>query len=259
MGHFMIVSKINQLEEHLKLAKEFEVSFELNDFFEPDILDDEIKLNEVIELYKKSVMPDNITMHGAFYDLAIFSRDKKIRDISYFRMEQCMEIAVKLGVKGIVFHTNYNSKLSDEVYNNYFISSTSDFLKSLLEKYSDINIYIENMFDTTPFILKEISDNLKDYNNFGVCFDWAHAIIYGKSIDIEEWIRILRDYIKHIHINDNDLVNDLHLPVGSGKIDWNLFAKCYEKYFKEHTILIETNEPDDQKRSLEFLKNLLNI
>lgn len=259
MGRFLIVSRIDKALEHIEIAKEYDVGFEINDFYEPDILEDKVKLNEIIDRYLKLGFPKNSTMHGAFYDLAIFSRDKKIREISCYRMEQCMDIAKRLGIKGVVFHTNYNSKLSGEAYIKSFINSSVEYLKYLLEKYPDINIYLENMFDETPDVLKGISEGLKEYDNYGVCLDYAHASVYGSSINIDDWIKDLIVYIKHLHINDNDLEKDLHLPVGSGKIDWKEFSKYYEKYFKDISILIETNEPKDQKKSLEYLKEYINI
>ena len=259
MGKFLIVSRIDKVLEYIEISKEYDVGFEINDFYEPDILDDEERLNEIIDRYLKLGLPKNSTMHGAFFDLAIFSKDKKIHDISCYRMKQCMEIAKKISVRAVVFHINYNCELSGDIYNSNFVASTSEFLKELLEEYPDINIYIENMFAKGPYIFKRIADVLKDYNNFGVCFDWAHAIVFGKSVPVEEWVEVLGEYIKHIHINDNDLNNDLHLPVGTGEIDWNEFAKYYDRCFKNCTVLIETNEPDGQIKSLEYLKKKLNF
>lgn len=259
MGHFLIVSRIDKIFEHNEIAKEYDVGFEINDFFYPAILDDEDKLNDIIERYLELGIPKNSTMHGAFFDLAIFSQDKKIREVSCYRMEQSMKIAKRLGVKSVVFHANYNSNLSSDSYIKNFINLSIEYLKVLLEKYPNINIYMENMFEESPYVLKGISEGLKEYDNYGVCLDYAHAIVYGSSIELEDWITELIDYIKHIHINDNDLEGDLHLPVGSGKINWKDFSKYYEKYFKKFSVLIETNEPDDQRKSLEFLKENLGL
>ena len=60
--------------------------------------------------------------------------------------------------------------------------------------------------------------------------------------------------MKHVHINDNDLHSDLHLAVGEGMIDWDGFMLNCEKYFKDCTILIETNGAKKQRASIEFLK-----
>jgi sugar phosphate isomerase/epimerase len=114
---------------------------------------------------------------------------------------------------------------------------------------------MENMFDSDPVILQKISEQLCVYSNFGVCLDYAHAHL--SDTPIEEWIKALRQYIRHIHINDNDLRRDLHLAVGDGRIDWELFCRYYQTYFEECSVLIETTKPDNQRRSLEYLRKKL--
>lgn len=252
MGQLMIVSKVGQLEEYWKISREYDVSFEVNDFYEPEILDDEAKQMELLEAYVQSGLPAGSTVHGAFCDIAVFSRDERIQEVSKMRMEQSIQFAKAIGAVGVIFHTNYNSDIRSERYMSHFIDATSRWLEQLLKQNPDMHIYMENMFDTTPEVLKKLSQRLCDYPNYGVCLDYAHAMIYGKNT--EEWVDSLKKYVKHIHINDNDLIEDLHLPIGSGKIDFKQFAKYYDKYFKNCTVLIETKEPNDIRQSLEYIK-----
>ena len=58
-------------------------------------------------------------------------------------------------------------------------------------------------------------------------------------------------------INDNDGISDLHLAVGDGTIEWDSFAKLRELYFKDASVLIETSSIESQRRSLEYLKNII--
>ena len=58
MGRFMIVSRMKKLQEYIKIAKEYDVSFEINDFYEPEILD------------------DDTTGSGDAYELPPFLRDR---------------------------------------------------------------------------------------------------------------------------------------------------------------------------------------
>lgn len=89
---------------------------------------------------------------------------------------------------------------------------------------------MENMFDSDPVILQKISEQLCVYSNFGVCLDYAHAHL--SDTPIEEWIKALRQYIRHIHINDNDLRRDLHLAVGDGGSTGNCFADIIKHILK---------------------------
>ena len=69
----------------------------------------------------------------------------------------------------------------------------------------------------------------------------------------EEWVKTLAPYIRHIHINDNNLQSDLHLCVGEGKIDFSEFLYLMKKYGVDVSALVEVNDLDSARRSLEHL------
>lgn len=248
-----IVPNIDNLSEIKDIAKQYELALEYDDFFEPSILDDEESIEKIVEIYKQLEVPTRCTVHGAFFDVIPFSMDPQIRKISLQRIEQSITIAKEIGAKGVVFHTNYNPFLSTEGYIDTWIKQNIEIWSEILSDNPDIEIYLENMFDTTPDIMVKLSESLCKYNNYGVCLDYAHAAI--SKVEPEKWARDLSPYIKHIHINDNDLVSDLHLAWGDGQIDRQTFYKCYTKYMSEATVLIETNSIDNIKKSLTKLKS----
>lgn len=255
MSRFLIIPKINELEESLSLAEKYGFGFEYNDFFIPDVLDDSALTDRLIGIYKSHRLPDHCTLHGAFFDVLVFSDDSEIRRISELRIRQSLDIARRLEVKGVVFHTNHNPALTAETYVNHWLERNEDFWRKILSEYSDIQVYMENMFDDSPRMLAALADRLSDTDNFGVCFDYAHAVIFGS--DIDGWVDTLAPYVKHMHINDNDLKNDLHLAVGEGKIDWEHFKDCFEgKLSAADSMLIETSSIERQRHSAEFLKNM---
>ena len=251
MGRFMVVAKADRLSEYKAVAEKYDVGFEINDFYDARILDDEAKQTRIIQEYRNVGVPEGSTMHGAFLDVVVFSSDEKIREISMLRMRQSMDIARKLGVKGVVFHTNCNPMLSGEQYDYNVVSKTVAYIEELLCEYPEINIYLENMFDVSPRILVRISEELAKYPNYGVCLDYAHASI--SDMPMSDWVEELAPYLRHIHINDNDLKRDLHLAVGSGHIDWNQFARYYRTHFDQCSILVETTLPEAQEQSLRYL------
>lgn len=259
MGEFLVVSKLNTIEQHLALVKEYGVAFEINDFFEPNLLDSGEELEYAIETYERLGVPLGSTMHGVFYDIVPFSNDPEIQKVARVRMEQSVEIARRLGIKGVVFHTNVNPLLTSDGYERRVVSGCVEVLSQLLEAYPGMEIYLENMFEDTPAILEEISKELSCYDNYGVCLDYAHIHVYGKAVSREEWIRRLGPFIRHVHINDNDLVRDLHQVVGDGNIDWNEFKDFYLSHFKDCTVLIETTDPEDQRHSLNYLRDTLHL
>ncbi len=256
MSNFLIIPYLENMSESLSLAEKFGFGFEYNDFFSPDILDDTQISEEITVRYKSCRLPERCTMHGAFLDVLVFSEDKEIREISRKRVVQSIEAARKIGAEAVVFHTNHNPLLIAESYKKNWLERNESFWREILTEYPDKAVYMENMFDDSPDMLASLAERLSDINNFGVCFDYAHASSFGRNTAIGKWVKKLAPYVKHLHINDNDLKNDLHLAVGSGKINWTEFKEYYFEYFSECTVLIETSDVEAQKKSADFLKSI---
>lgn len=233
----------------LELAREYDLGFEFNDFFMPKILDDDVVQDKIIGEYKAAGLPEYCTLHGAFFDVIPFSPDEKIREIGDLRIKQSIMAARKIGAKAVVFHTNYNPFLSAKSYVDGWLEQNTAYWNGILSEFPDMNIYLENMFDASPDIMAELAARLCSNANFGICFDYAHAAL--TAVSQREWAEKLGKYVRHIHINDNDLQSDLHLAVGDGKIDWNEFYELFENYLDKATILIETSSIENQRRSVE--------
>ncbi len=256
MSRFLIIPELKNIGEHLSLANEYGLGFEYNDFYHPNVLDDEQGLRGLFSAYKAHSLPEYCTCHGDFFDVLVFSEDKSIRDIADMRIRQSIDAAKNIGAEAVVFHTNYEPMLTADFYVNNWINKNEEYWSGILEEFKDINIYIENMFDRSPELLCRLSERLKKYANYGVCFDYAHAVCFGKEEKISVWSSSLAPYVKHMHINDNDLKNDLHLSVGMGSIDWEEFAEYYGKYFGNSTVLIEVSGIEKQRRSVEYLEGI---
>ncbi len=254
---FLIIPNATRIDGYLELAEKYGLGFEYNDFFLPGVLDDEEALEAGKKLYGSlPKLPDYCTMHGAFLDVTVFSDDRLIREASDYRVEQSLSIAEEMGVKGVVFHTNYIANFRTESYRTQFVKKNAEYWGRKADEHKNLNIYIENMFDDTPELLAQLAVALSDKENVGVCFDYAHAHVFGNPDDIEKWVESLAPYIRHVHINDNDFKQDLHLAVGDGRIDWKKFKYFYENYFPEATVLIEVSGMDKIKKSLDFLSGL---
>ena len=252
----LIVSLEKDLEKYSKIASEYKVGYEINDFCDPSVLDDSKEVERLISRYMAMGIPEGSTMHGAFFDVILHSRDKEIAAIARKRMKQSMEVARKLGLRAVVFHTNYQPGIPGDLYRENVINKVSEYMEELLREYSDVDIYLENMFEDDCKVLVDISKRLSKYDNYGVCLDYGHVIVYGGNE--QYWAEQLCPYIKHLHINDNNLKEDLHLPLGTGQIDWEKFKKHNRCYFNNTKgILVEVTKPEEQRISLDYLRTLL--
>ena len=243
-----------QAEEWADIAEKYGLTFEYNEFFNPDILSDAVLTEKIINIYEGLGRDTtNDTLHGAFLDITVSSRDPLIRDASDFRVRQSMDIASRLGCRGVVFHTNYLTDFKSIPYRKSWVESNTVYWDKICSEYPNVNVYLENMFDDTPELLAEVANNLKETENFGVCFDIAHAFL--SNVPLDTWTGALTPNIKHIHINDNDKLQDLHLAVGSGKIDWSIL-KSKELFASSPSVLIEVNGADRLISSYQFLQSI---
>ena len=254
MRRISIIPQRDNMEESLRLSKEYNANFEYNDFFLPFVLDDEEKKKEIIDFYK-SIDRDRSedTMHGAFLDVTLHSADDRIREVSELRVRQSMEIAKELGIRGVVFHTNMIANFKDAVYMKIWVDTNAAFYKKLLQEYPGIYVFVENMFDFDPDMILALAKEMENEPYFGICLDYAHATI--SKVEAKEWFEVLKPYIKHMHINDNDLQNDLHRALGMGKINYKELKELLECSGIEPSILVEVSKLEDQEASLVYMKN----
>lgn len=254
-GRWSIIPDFNNIEESVALADEYDAAFEYNDFFEPTVYEDEAETDRRIEKYL-SLDRDRSkdTLHGVFYDIAVISRDTVIREHSRKLVRMSMDVASKLGCRGVVFHTGLLAGLNTEGYIGGWISGMCGFLRELAAEYKSLDIYVENTFESYPDIFKALMDRMSGIGNVGLCLDYAHAALTTTSEDV--WYEALAPYIRHMHLNDNDLISDLHLAAGDGNIDYVRFKRLMEKFDTEGRILLEVNGNDKARRSLEYMTSL---
>ena len=252
MKQILMIPVREDAENTVRLTKEYGLGYEYNDFVRPEILDESETVKGIVGEYMNRQLPEYCTMHGAFFDVIPFSPDRRIRDVAFLRIAQSIEAAKAIGAKAVVFHTSYNPFLNSEEYVRNWLNANAEYWGGVLERNPELNIYLENTFEATPEIMKRLSECLCKYDNYGICFDYAHASL-SKTAP-EEWAKELGRFIKHVHINDNDGISDLHLAWGDGVIDRNAFYECYERYFSGATVLVETSGTERAERSLRVLK-----
>ena len=246
---YYVIPNLNELDKYLKLSNDFDLGFEYNEFFNPSLLDSS-NLDSTIEEYKK-LNRKNDTLHGVFYDICLDSTDSKIAKISYDRVKSSLEIASKLNCKGVIFHTNYITWMKSKAYQQRWINKNKEVYLKLIEEFPNLEIYVENMFDLDPYLLRDLMESINS-DRIGVCLDVAHASI--SNIDIKVWFDVLGKYIKHIHINDNDRIEDSHQELGKGKIDYKRIYEYINK-LNDVSILIEISDYEKTFNSIKYLKN----
>lgn len=250
-----IVPDKDNIAESLEISRSFKANFEIQDFFDPTTLNDEAKIVELIEFYKSlPIDHKKYIIHGAFFDLAANSQDSLIRAASEQRIKQSLHIAEALGAKGVVLHSNIIANFKSKTYIKNWVDATASFHKQLLRDFA-CEIYLENMFDASPQALLMLMNQMgSEQQRFGICLDYGHVMTFGRN-NQDDWMKLAK-YIKHIHLSDNDLEDDLHLPIGSGKIAWDVFTRqLTENNVNNSSVLIEIKGSNNTKASLQYMQN----
>lgn len=145
--------------------------------------------------------------------------------IDYF--ENLLEFSEQIGAKKAVVHTDCRKKFEIED-NMEKLEKQLIEISKIGEKY-DVEICFENVnigYFNAPqlFELAEILDD----NNLSMCFDTGHALYETDQETIEEFIEEYSHIISHFHVQDTRENKDLHMPIGSGEIDFNFLTDTEE-------------------------------
>lgn len=250
-----IIPEYENIEKSLELAEKYDAVFEYNDFFKAPVFENKQVLEERIQFYlglNRDRSKD--TIHGIFLDLSIASQDTTIREYSRKQIALSMEIADRLGVKGVIFHTGLIGGLTVDYYIVGWLTAAEEVFGKLAKQYPHIMIYLENSFEFSPDVFISLMERVKDIPNIKLCLDYGHAAL--TLTPLSEWVEKMAPYIAHMHLNDHDLKSDLHLAPGEGKIDYAYFKELMEKYNVNVSTLLEVNGLERQAKALEYVSGL---
>lgn len=120
------------------------------------------------------------------------------------------------------------------------------FLKS---KDCSVKIVLENL--TKGNIFSEVSEIVAVKNKFpwlGFCLDFAHSELTRQTDSFKKM------RIDHIHVSDNDMINDVHLQLGTGKMDFIKLKRIIEEQKFDGKLLAECPNVDNAINSLKYLE-----
>lgn len=252
---WLIIPDYENIAESVSLAEEYGAAFEYNDFCNPKVYENREEVKKRIRVYKslnRSLQED--TLHGVFLDMSIASKDTLIREYSGKCYRFCMEIAKELGLKGVVFHSGLIGNLTVDYYVREWLLQSEAFFRELAMQYPDTEIYLENTFEQVPDALLELKRRMEDVEQFMLCLDYGHACLSNTKPEI--WVKEMAPFIGHMHINDHDLKDDLHLAAGDGKIDFTRCKQLLEENKVRSSVLLELNGIEKQRQSLAYMSGL---
>lgn len=251
MSKVFIQPDNSNFDEFLKYANISGCNMEIASFAFAKTLDS--NWNEFLDEYQKKLRDFEgiVSIHGAFQDLIIHSRDSKISEIAKSRYTQNLEIAKALNAKYIVFHGNFNPLISQESYVNNWVEQNTHFWSDAINKF-DITILIENLWESSPEIFQKLLEKVNS-SRLKICFDTGHANIFSK-VSVEQWLKTLGDNIAYIHVNDNKGDVDNELVPGDGTVNWQGFSSNVKKCCDSPEIIFEVGSLDKTKRAIKYFE-----
>ncbi len=228
------------LEEKIDLFHEYTdiefIEYGIDDVSDIEVLNRNMKKskNKDIKLSIHLPLKTNMVEDIDFLRKANFNYvSDVIREVSHFRP---LYFNTHLGN---VFYSRYKSN-----YKSY-IKRAEEFINKLLADFSDIHIYLENVYSflnrassdlsavgTKP---KEFIDllNSVDDERAGFCFDLGHSMIEDEKFD-----EVIKTYNSMCHFNLNDKVSDKHLGLSKeGRYDKRFFYELVSSYDFRYIVL----------------------
>lgn len=180
--------------------------------------------------------------HTAYYlPLASPIRDLQEAGITYFR--RCLDFFAAAGVTWVNVHPFAKTPL----YGREWLAQRQlEILGELLAfaRAAGVRLMLENVppYFNSVADLKPIFNALPD---LGFHLDVGHANL-GVPLNITgKLLGEFRGRIAHIHLNDNNGGNeDLHLPLGAGRINWPWVARMLRRNGYDGTVTLEVFSPD---------------
>ena len=199
-----------------------------------------------------------LTLHLPFSDMNLGGLNTGIRNEVLHQMKDYLKIAsdfVELAVVHPGYLSPHGAQLPDLAWQTNIES-----LQSICDFAADcgIMIAVENMPEV-PKIFgkypKEMLQMVEEVNrdNVGLTIDIGHANTMGPKI-MDDFLKMYKGRISHVHLHDNMGKKDEHLPLGKGNVDWKHVMDSLSNY--KGRFVTEVNCVDEGVESLVFLKSL---
>jgi sugar phosphate isomerase/epimerase len=172
------------------------------------------------------------------------------------RCKKVIEILSDYGTQVFVIHLySINLPTKDNLeFKIKKLNELVDFTKS-----KDVILSLENT-EEDLIALQKVFNKIPEID---FCLDVGHANLLGKENQAINFINKFEKLLKHIHIHDNiggtSEKEDLHLPIGEGKINFKPIFERLKEIVYSGSITIELNKPDFETKKLSFkrLKELI--
>lgn len=251
---------VNAIEEELEEAAAFcrdrGIGLEVTAFAYPANLDDGYS-DRVARHVAATEGISPVLFHGPFLDLYPTSPDPRVVGVARERHEKALAAAASLGARMYVAHLNSIPLIRNRQYLDRFAETASEFWGRMADRAteSETIIVLENMWEAGPELQKAVVERAR-HPNLKASFDNGHALVFSER-PAAEWIRVLGEDLRHLHLHDNDGTYDEHRVVGTGAEDWSALIKAWQVQAPAATLVMENDRLEPNRTSLRAVRQLI--
>lgn len=184
---------------------------------------------------------------------------KEERDERFEKMVRSLYGTAELGCRDMVIHPIMPFGDWQDPYPEAFMEMNLEFFGRLTEEAKKAGVVID--FENMPMPAlslatpSQILDFVKTIDSpyFRVCLDTGHCAVTKN--DPADAVRMIgREYLRVLHVHDNDGNGDFHWLPGTGVINWEEFSKALFDIGFEGVFSLETDVKSDGLDASELMK-----
>lgn len=205
------------------------------------LLSDKKKIMNALSNYKLGIVE-----HAPIF-VSTADMFESIRKASQKEVLDSLDLANEFGIKKITIHPSYVKGLG-RFMKKEIKKMGYEFLSRLYDKANDLGIILclENMMPPEDWLFEpeEFKPILKDFKKMKLMLDTGHANVMTRENKSLEFIRLFKKRIGHLHVHDNSGLEDDHLPLGCGNIDFDKIFSALKKTGYNDTMTLEVFTKD---------------
>ena len=223
-------------EDAPRTAREWGFELEIDEFCTACNMDTDFEhWNSIVLNHIKSARAS--VFHAPFAELYPCAIDPLVREVAMKRFKQAANLARSYGIRRMVVHGGF---VPNVYFPIWYEERSSEFWREFLSTQpDDFELLIENVMEEDPSSMLRMFDAIED-KRAGICLDVGHAHVIS-PVPVEEWITILGQRIRHVHLHNNYGEHDTHNPPDEGTLDMRRVLELLDEYAPEATITLECN------------------
>jgi sugar phosphate isomerase/epimerase len=134
-----------------------------------------------------------------------------------------IDVFHEFGIEKVIVHTFVGREVDSSKYSKLELTHLKlERLKDLSDKCRDLGVKL--CLENTEENLKDLDKYFRELSFLRFCLDIGHANLFSKENKSIKFLKKFSQKLEHIHVSDNFGGNsehhDLHLPIGTGNIDF---------------------------------------